>query len=137
MPAFLRILKGMRNSSGVALQSGSSGIGLPYPSMRLSSPEAAASRRWRAISSSFVGMLTPFLGRGPPPRSRPAFGASRSSALALRALTFDMRGGRKQAKPDCGRPLDGRVRHHLSLGTADGTCFALTAAHALAKAFQE
>ena len=25
-------------------------------------------------------------------------------------LTFDMRGGRKQAKPDCGRPLDGRVR---------------------------
>src|SRR5438105_12088429 len=26
-------------------------------------------------------------------------------------LTFDMRGGRKQAKPDCGRPLDGRVSH--------------------------
>ena len=25
-------------------------------------------------------------------------------------LTFDMRGGGKQAKPDCGRPLDGRVR---------------------------
>src|SRR5881392_826095 len=27
-------------------------------------------------------------------------------------LTFDMRGGRKQAKPDCGRPLDGRVSRH-------------------------
>ena len=26
------------------------------------------------------------------------------------ALTFDMRGGRKQAKLACGRPLDGRVR---------------------------
>ena len=25
-------------------------------------------------------------------------------------LTFDMRGGRKWAKPACGRPLDGRVR---------------------------
>jgi len=25
-------------------------------------------------------------------------------------LTFDMRGGRQQAKPDVGRPLDGRVR---------------------------
>ena len=31
----------------------------------------------------------------------------------LGALTFDMRGGRKQAKPDCGRPLDGRVRAPL------------------------
>jgi hypothetical protein len=30
--------------------------------------------------------------------------------LFLGRLTFDMRGGRKQAKPDCGRPLDGRVR---------------------------
>jgi len=30
-------------------------------------------------------------------------------ARCLSALTFDMRGGRKQAKPDCGRPLDGRV----------------------------
>src|SRR5205814_7844027 len=28
-----------------------------------------------------------------------------------RALTFDMRGGRQQAKPDVARPLDGRVRH--------------------------
>src|SRR5437762_7579877 len=27
-------------------------------------------------------------------------------------LTFDMRGGRQQAKPDVGRPLDGRVRPH-------------------------
>ncbi len=27
-------------------------------------------------------------------------------------LTFDMRGGRKQAKLACGRPLDGRVRAH-------------------------
>ena len=30
----------------------------------------------------------------------------------LRGLTFDMRGGRKRAKPACGRPLDGRVRPH-------------------------
>jgi hypothetical protein len=30
----------------------------------------------------------------------------------LSALTFDMRGGRKWAKPACGRPLDGRVRPH-------------------------
>src|SRR2546426_5067139 len=29
-----------------------------------------------------------------------------------RVLTFDMRGGRKQAKLACGRPLDGRVRLH-------------------------
>src|SRR5216683_1539394 len=29
-------------------------------------------------------------------------------------LTFDMRGGRKWAKPACGRPLDGRVRPHSS-----------------------
>src|SRR5436190_4801069 len=28
-------------------------------------------------------------------------------------LTFDMRGGRKQAKLHCGRPLDGRVRPHV------------------------
>jgi hypothetical protein len=28
----------------------------------------------------------------------------------MSALTFDMRGGRKQAKLACGRPLDGRVR---------------------------
>ncbi len=37
----------------------------------------------------------------------------------LRALTFDMRGGRQLAKPDVGRPLDGRVRalfaHDVSL----------------------
>src|SRR5438034_4773315 len=30
-----------------------------------------------------------------------------------RGLTFDMRGGRKQAKLACGRPLDGRVRPML------------------------
>ena len=34
------------------------------------------------------------------------------TAPAARALTFDMRGGRKWAKPACGRPLDGRVRPH-------------------------
>src|SRR5438309_5844401 len=28
----------------------------------------------------------------------------------MRGLTFDMRGGRQLAKPDVGRPLDGRVR---------------------------
>ena len=32
----------------------------------------------------------------------------------LRGLTFDMRGGRKWAKPACGRPLDGRVRRHVA-----------------------
>ena len=31
-------------------------------------------------------------------------------------LTFDMRGGRKQAKLACGRPLDGRVRCGVSIG---------------------
>jgi tRNA 2-selenouridine synthase SelU len=30
--------------------------------------------------------------------------------LVLCGLTFDMRGGRKQAKLACGCPLDGRVR---------------------------
>src|SRR6266850_2690536 len=29
-----------------------------------------------------------------------------------RGLTFDMRGGRQLAKPDVGRPLDGRIRAH-------------------------
>src|SRR5664280_402795 len=33
-------------------------------------------------------------------------------ALALRGLTFDMSGGRKQAEPAGGRPLDGVVRPH-------------------------
>ena len=41
-------------------------------------------------------------------------GARRISACFLTMsacdLTFDMRGGRKWAKPTCGRPLDGRVR---------------------------
>ena len=32
-------------------------------------------------------------------------------------LTFDMRGGRKWAKPACGRPLDGRVRRHAQVAT--------------------
>ena len=39
-----------------------------------------------------------------------AGGVQRSgNARALRGLTFDMSGGRKQAKPAGGRPLDGRV----------------------------
>src|SRR5206468_5422928 len=33
-----------------------------------------------------------------------------STARVLCRLTFDMRGGRQPAKPDVGRPLDGRVR---------------------------
>src|SRR5438445_780887 len=46
-------------------------------------------------------------------------------------LTFDMRGGRQLAKPDVGRPLDGRVSHRLrgelprrdsSLGELVGCC---------------
>src|SRR4051812_47160300 len=32
----------------------------------------------------------------------------------FRGLTFDMRGGRKWAKPACGRPLDGRVRRRCA-----------------------
>jgi len=34
-------------------------------------------------------------------------------------LTFDMRGGRQQAKPDVGRPLDGRVRPQAGARTAN------------------
>jgi len=37
-------------------------------------------------------------------------------------LTFDMRGGRKWAKPTCGRPLDGRVRPLLHLAFAALHC---------------
>jgi hypothetical protein len=33
-----------------------------------------------------------------------------------RPLTFDMRGGRKWAKPACGRPFDGRVRPRRGQG---------------------
>ena len=33
-----------------------------------------------------------------------------SCFMCLRRLTFDMRGGRQLAKPDVGRPFDGRVR---------------------------
>jgi hypothetical protein len=36
-------------------------------------------------------------------------------ARARSALTFDMRGVRKQAKLACGRPLDGRVRHFVRI----------------------
>jgi len=38
------------------------------------------------------------------------FGLPVTAVAAIRRLTFDMRGGRKQAKLACGRPLDGRVR---------------------------
>jgi len=40
-----------------------------------------------------------------------------ASGASGRPLTFDMRGGRQLAKPDVGRPLDGRVRrlHGASL----------------------
>src|SRR5438045_7774744 len=44
----------MRNASGVAFQPESSAIGLPKPSIRLSSPDSAISCRWRAISSSML-----------------------------------------------------------------------------------
>ena len=48
---------------------------------------------------------------------------------ALARLTFDMRGGRKWAKPACGRPLDGRVRHlaekrHIRPCAQQGDCAA-------------
>jgi len=36
--------------------------------------------------------------------------------VRLRRLTFDMRGGRQLAKPDVGRPLDGRVRRRFAAG---------------------
>jgi len=45
-------------------------------------------------------------GNAPGPGSRFAWRAGGF----LCNLTFDMRGGRQQAKPDVGRPLDGRVR---------------------------
>ena len=41
MPAFFKTLNGMRSSSGVAFQPASSGSGLPQPSTRLNSPDAA------------------------------------------------------------------------------------------------
>src|SRR5438132_4533547 len=41
--------------------------------------------------------------------------AAASEHVAIRRLTFDMRGGRQPAKPDVARPRDGRVRHQLSL----------------------
>ena len=44
----------------------------------------------------------------PPSPHKPAKAAA--SDHEKWALTFDMRGGRKWAKPACGRPLDGRVR---------------------------
>jgi len=49
-------------------------------------------------------------------RSRPCElqEACAATALHLRCLTFDMRGGRQLAKPDVARPLDGRVRRQLS-----------------------
>jgi hypothetical protein len=40
-----------------------------------------------------------------------------------RGLTFDMRGGRQPAKPDVGRPLDGRVRAQFEL--AHSSCLAI------------
>src|SRR5438034_5309022 len=50
------------------------------------------------------------------------------SVCILGRLTFDMRGGRQLAKPDVGRPLDGRVRrlcvrgmHWCKGGTSFGT----------------
>src|SRR5204862_5864069 len=36
-----------------------------------------------------------------------------STASDMCNLTFDVRGGRRWAKPACGRPLDGRVRRHF------------------------
>ena len=51
---------------------------------------------------------------GSPPLRRGAAPTVRGViAAAASALTFDMRGGRKQAKLACGRPLDGRVRRHF------------------------
>src|SRR5438105_13186895 len=56
--------------------------------------------------------------RASPPLTHP-YAAIRSSNFTgtlivrpSRRLTFDMRGGRQLAKPDVGRPLDGRVRRH-------------------------
>ena len=46
-----------------------------------------------------------------------------SEVLCIRCgLTFDMRGGRQQAKPDVGRPLDGRVRARLRSAHAASRC---------------
>src|SRR5437870_2775999 len=54
-----------------------------------------------------------FAGRDSRAACEPGLGESKSTlayGCVLRGLTFDMRGGRKQAKLACGRPLDGRVR---------------------------
>ena len=51
-------------------------------------------------------------------------GSSKPNALrpCFGGLTFDMRGGRKWAKPACGRPLDGRVRPHWASVGEGVTC---------------
>jgi len=51
---------------------------------------------------------------GPPEQWRGTRSVSASLCRRASRLTFDMRGGRKWAKPACGRPLDGRVRPHRS-----------------------
>src|SRR5215212_2832140 len=51
------------------------------------------------ITSGLMGLL--FGSSRPPCSARPS---------PARRPTFDMRGGRKEAKPACGCPLDGRVR---------------------------
>jgi hypothetical protein len=66
----------------------------------------------------FVVPYRPSDGRPPSRRRlaprRPCRRAKQASRCdrhdVLRALTFDMRGGRQLAKPDVARPLDGRVR---------------------------
>src|SRR5437773_1134946 len=46
-------------------------------------------------------------------RTNAAQTLDRFTLRSLWRLTFDMRGGRQLAKPDVGRPLDGRVRRRL------------------------
>ena len=50
--------------------------------------------------------------RAMPPSSNEIFPKRAPPCIEV-GLTFDMRGGRKQAKPAGGRPLDGRVRRRL------------------------
>ena len=52
------------------------------------------------------------------PKALECCGIARSEGSnCIGALTFDMRGGRKWAKPACGRPLDGRVRRRVLRST--------------------
>src|SRR5881397_4338214 len=50
---------------------------------------------------------------------KPSFNVPKTNTRCdMRALTFDMSGGTKWAKPALGRPLDGGVRCHVASASA-------------------